>query len=74
MPFAVIQRGIFRAKIVGYGITRRKPPPHLLDAGATLLCNTVCCVTRFGGFLLIGGRIGGILPRSRDIFIVFFVK
>ena len=41
MSFAVIQRCIFRAKVIGYGITRRKPSTHLLDAGATLLCSAV---------------------------------
>lgn len=43
MPFAVIEGGVFGAKIVGYGIARRKPSAHLLDAGATLLCSFGCC-------------------------------
>jgi hypothetical protein len=74
MPFTVIQCRIFGAKIIGYGIARREPPAHLLDAGATLLCSAVCCVTRFGGILLVDGGIGDILPRFRDILIVFFVN
>ena len=43
MTFAVIEGGIFGAKIVGYGIARRKPPAHLLDAGATFFCRAFFC-------------------------------
>ena len=35
MPLAVIEGGVFRAEVVGYGIARRKPAAHFLDAGAT---------------------------------------
>ena len=38
MPFAVIEGGVFGSKVVGYGIARREPPAHLLDAGATFFC------------------------------------
>ena len=74
MPLAIVQRCIFGPKVIGNGITWRKPAAHLLDAGATLLGGAICCVTRFGGILLVDGGIGDILPRFRDIFIVFFVK
>lgn len=42
MPFAVIEGGIFGAKVVGHGIARRKPPAHLLDAGLASLGSGVC--------------------------------
>ena len=42
MPFAVIQRGIFRAKVINLGITRRKPPAHFLDAGLAFFGSAVC--------------------------------
>jgi hypothetical protein len=41
MPFAVIEGGVFGAKVIGYGISRRKPPTHLLDAGLAFLCATL---------------------------------
>lgn len=67
MPFTVIQRGVFGAKIIGYGIARREPPAHLLDAGATLLCNAVCCG-------VCGILSGGYCSKVRASFNVFFVK
>ena len=42
MPFAVIEGGIFGPEVVGYGIARRKPPAHLLDAGLANLGSGVC--------------------------------
>lgn len=42
MPFAVIEGGVFGSKIIGYGIARRKPPAHLLDAGLASLGSGVC--------------------------------
>ncbi len=38
MPFAVIEGGVFGAKVIGYGITRRKPSAHFLDAGLASFC------------------------------------
>lgn len=63
MTFAVIEGGVFGAKIIGYGIARRKPPPHLLDAGLA----SFCCVLGSGGC----GRSRG---KIRASFIVLFVK
>lgn len=59
MPFAVIEGGVFGAKVIGYGITRRKPSAHLLDAGLASLGSGVC------------GRSRG---KIRASFIVLFVK
>lgn len=42
MPLAVIEGGVFGAKVVGHGIARRKPPAHLLDACLASLGNGVC--------------------------------
>jgi hypothetical protein len=75
MPFTVIQCRIFRAKIIGYGIARREPPAHLLDAGATLLCSAVCCGVC--GVLSGAARYalsGGYCSKVRVRFIVLFVK
>jgi hypothetical protein len=43
MPLAVIEGGIFGPEVVGYGIARREPPAHLLDAGATFFCRAFFC-------------------------------
>ena len=59
MPFAIIQRSIFRPEIIHLRITRRKPPAHLANAGLTLLGSFGCC---------------GICGKVRATFIVFFVK
>ena len=42
MPFTVIQRGIFWSEIVCYGIARRKPAAHFLDAGLASFGSGVC--------------------------------
>ena len=63
MPFAVIQRGIFGAKVIYLGIAWRKPPAHLADAGLASLGSRVC------------GNLGcGGCGKVRAIFIVFFIK
>ena len=75
MTFAVIEGGIFGAKIVGYGITRRKPPAHLLDAGLTSLGSGVC---RSSGSTVRGilgsGGCGKSRSKVRASFNVLFVK
>jgi len=63
MSFAVIQRCIFRAKVIGYGITRRKPSTHLLDAGLASFCCSICDNLGSGG-----------CGKVHAIFIVFFIK
>lgn len=63
MTFAVIEGGVFGAKIIGYGIARRKPPAHLLDAGLASLGSGVCC-----------GGCGRSRSKIRATFIVLFVK
>ena len=63
MPFAVIQRGIFGPEIIYLGITRRKPPAHLADAGLASLCCSICDNLGCGG-----------CGKVHTIFIVFFIK
>lgn len=64
MPFAVIEGGIFGAKVVGYGIARRKPPAHFLYAGTTL----------GGGFVSRGVCCFGSCGKVRASFSAFFIK
>ena len=75
MPFAVIEGGIFGTKVIGYGITRRKPAAHFLDAGLASLGSGVCRSS--------GGTVRGILgsggcgrsrSKIRASFNVLFVK
>ena len=75
MPFAVIKRGIFGPKVIHLGITRRKPPAHLLDAGLASLGSGVC---RSSGST-VRGILGSVLcgrsrSKIRASFNVLFVK
>ena len=63
MSFAVIEGGIFGAKVVCYGIARRKPAAHFLDAGLASLGSAVRSIFGSGG-----------CGKVRAIFIVFFIK
>ena len=63
MPFAVIEGGVFGSKVVGYGIARRKPTAHLLDAGLASFCCSICDNLGSGG-----------CGKVHAIFIVFFIK
>lgn len=71
MPFAVIEGGVFGGKVVGYGIARREPATHLLDAGPASLgsfgCYGVCGSLSDAVRYVLNGKI-------RASFIVFFVK
>ena len=71
MPFAVIECGIFGAKVVGHGIARRKPSAHLLDAGLASLGSGVCC----GVCGSLSGAARYVLNgKVRASFNVFFIK
>ena len=71
MPFSVIEGGIFGTKVIGYGITRRKPPAHFLDAGLASLGSFGCC----GVCGSLSGAARYVLNgKIRASFNVFFVK
>jgi len=71
MPFAVIEGGVFGSKVVGYGIARRKPAAHLLDAGLASLGSFGCC----GVCGSLSGAARYVLNgKIRATFIVLFVK
>lgn len=71
MTFAVIEGGIFGAKVVGYGIARRKPPAHLLDAGLASLGSGAC---RSSGGTVCSVLCGRSRSKIRASFNVLFVK
>ena len=83
MPLAVIEGGVFGAKVVGHGIARRKPPAHLLDAGLASLGSGVCRssgstvrgILGSGGCGSLSGATRYVLNgKVRASFNVFFIK